>query len=52
MKGAPDTIKDALAPACIEGWEAINEELLEKLIKSMPRRIKAVIKAKGSYTHY
>src|SRR5437667_2452910 len=28
MKGAPDTIKDVLARACIEGWEAINEELL------------------------
>ena len=42
-----------------ELWERIQEELekipaekCQKLIESMPRRIEAVIKAKGGYTKY
>jgi hypothetical protein len=33
-------------------WEAIPVEECRKLIESMPRRIAAVIKAKGGYTKY
>jgi hypothetical protein len=32
-----------------EEWEKIEPEVCQKLIESMPRRIAAVIKAKGSY---
>lgn len=33
-------------------WEAIPKEVCKNLIESMPRRIEAVLKAKGSYTKY
>jgi hypothetical protein len=33
-------------------WEAIPASECQKLIQSMPRRIEAVIKAKGGYTKY
>ena len=33
-------------------WEEIPVEECQKLIESMPRRVHAVIKAKGGYTKY
>ena len=33
-------------------WNKIDPETCQKLIESMPRRIKAVIKAKGGHTNY
>jgi hypothetical protein len=33
-------------------WNKIREEVCQNLIESMPRRVKAVIKAKGKYTKY
>jgi len=33
-------------------WEKIPVEECQKLIESMPRRIQAVIRAKGGYTKY
>ena len=36
----------------VEEWGEIEPEVCQKLIESMPRRIRAVIKAKGSYTKY
>ena len=33
-------------------WEGIPVEECQKLIESMPRRIEAVIKAKGGYNKY
>ena len=33
-------------------WEEIPKEECQKLIESMPRRLAAVIKAKGGYTKY
>jgi len=35
-----------------EEWNKINPETCQKLIESMPRRIQAVIKAKGGHTKY
>jgi transposase len=35
-----------------EEWNKIPAEVCQKLIESMPRRIEAVIKAKGGYTKY
>ena len=34
------------------GWEEIDASECQKLIESMPRRIQAVLKAKGGYTKY
>ena len=33
-------------------WEGISAEICQNLIESMPRRINAVIKAKGGHTKY
>jgi transposase len=33
-------------------WNKIDKEVCQKLIESMPRRIEAVLKAKGGYTKY
>jgi len=33
-------------------WEKITSEVCQNLIQSMPRRVAAVVKAKGSYTKY
>jgi transposase len=35
-----------------EEWNAIEPEVCQKLIESMPRRIEAVIKARGGHTKY
>ena len=35
-----------------EVWENIEPEVCQKLIESMPRRVEAVIKAKGGHTKY
>ena len=35
-----------------EHWYAISSERIEKLIESMPRRLAAVVHAKGYYTRY
>ena len=34
------------------GWEEIEASECQKLIESMPRRVHAVLKAKGGYTKY
>ena len=33
-------------------WEAIDESVCQDLVSSMPRRVQAVLKAKGGYTKY
>jgi hypothetical protein len=33
-------------------WNGIKAEVCQNLIESMPRRVEAVIKAKGGYTKY
>ena len=35
-----------------EEWNEISPEICQNLIESMPRRIQAVIKAKGGHTKY
>ena len=35
-----------------EEWDQITPETCQKLIESMPRRVQAVIKAKGGHTKY
>jgi len=36
----------------VEEWNKIPAETCQNLIESMPRRIEAVIKAKGGHTKY
>ena len=33
-------------------WDKIEPEVCQKLIESMPKRVEAVLKAKGGYTRY
>ena len=33
-------------------WNKIQPEVVQNLIESMPRRVAAVVKAKGGYTKY
>ena len=35
-----------------DAWEAVPQELIDRLILSMPRRLQALRKAKGWYTKY
>jgi hypothetical protein len=35
-----------------EEWNKIDAEVCQNLIESMPRRVEAVLKAKGGYTKY
>jgi len=43
---------DRLAMAIQQAWQAINAEKIRECIKSMNRRCRAVIKAKGWHTRY
>ena len=42
----------ALFEALVEGWNGLPQSLLVSLVESMPRRIEAVIAAKGYATKY
>ena len=33
-------------------WEKIESSVCQELVESMPRRVEAVLKAKGGYTKY
>jgi len=37
---------------CEVEWEKIPKEICQNLILSMPRRVKAVLRAKGGHTKY
>ncbi len=41
-----------LHDAIMSIWTKISEECFKHLVESMPRRIKAVLKAKGGPTRY
>ena len=47
----PTSIKELWDRVQVE-WEAISVQECQKLIESMPNRIKAVLQAKGGYTKY
>jgi hypothetical protein len=44
--------KSELIIALKREWYAIEQSKIEKLIESMPRRVKAVLDAKGNPTKY
>lgn len=48
---APST-KETLKTALLEEWDRIPQEFIDNLIRSMPRRLGAVIKARGGSTKY
>jgi transposase len=52
LEKRPVTSIAALKLQVREAWEAVLEEFLLKLIKSMPKRMKRVIEANGGNTKY
>lgn len=44
--------RQQLIQAAKEAWQAIEASVLDNLSKTMPHRVKAVIKAEGWYTKY
>ena len=49
---AKEAVKERLVQVLPLVWETIPEEFFEKLWKSMPNRVAAVLEAKGGYTKY
>ena len=52
LKGSPESIKATLRQRLYEVWWDIGEDALNSLIESMPRRVKALLKAGGWYTEF
>jgi transposase len=50
--GESQAAYDELARVIIEAWEAIPQEKIDSLIKSMDNRVNAVLRAKGWHTRY
>uniref|UniRef100_A0A8D0DBC0 Tc1-like transposase DDE domain-containing protein n=1 Tax=Sander lucioperca TaxID=283035 RepID=A0A8D0DBC0_SANLU len=48
---APQTVQE-LADALVQVWEEIPQETIRHLIRSMPRRCREVMQARGGHTHY
>ena len=51
-KGKSEEDWAALGKAIVEAWEAIPQSQIDRLIGSMQKRCKAVIKANGWHTKY
>lgn len=51
-RGGADKVKGRLAEVLPIVWEQMDKEFLKKLVESMPRRVKALIRAKGWCTGY
>lgn len=52
VQGGAERTKKAIFEALLQAWETIEEDYLGKLLESMPRRMEAVIKAKGGQTRF
>jgi hypothetical protein len=50
--GKSEAALDAFIQAAEDAWHALPQELMQQLVDSMERRIRAVIKAKGWQTKY
>ena len=46
------TSKDNLWEILSDCWNNIKASVLQALVKSMPKRVQAVLKAKGGHTNY
>ena len=52
IDGGVDRVTNALWNVLKQAWPAIDEELIDRLIRSMTERVQAVIAAKGWYTRF
>uniref|UniRef100_A0AAR2KIE9 Tc1-like transposase DDE domain-containing protein n=1 Tax=Pygocentrus nattereri TaxID=42514 RepID=A0AAR2KIE9_PYGNA len=49
---APQTVQEQLADALVQVWEETPQEIICHLIRSMPRRCREVIHARGGHRQY
>ncbi len=52
MKRGIEDIKQQIVEAVEEAWKAVRDDYLWKFMESMPKRVQAVLKARGGYTIY
>ena len=52
LTGSPAVIRGILKRRLLEVWWAIGEDVLNELVESMPKRVSALIAAKGWYTKF
>ena len=52
LKGSPSAIRQVIQEHLHEVWWEIGEEVLKKLIESMPHRVNEVLAARGWYTSH
>jgi transposase len=52
LRGGCAKVKSELKARLTVVWDNIGEEVLDRLIASMPERVKALLEAKGWYTEY
>jgi hypothetical protein len=52
LVGDNQEVRNKLLTALQESWEALLENLFDKLVEFMQQRVRAVKKAKGWYTKY
>jgi len=52
LKGSSDTVRAVLRQRLHKVWWDIGEDVLKRLIKSMPHRVKEVLTARGWYTSH
>ena len=46
------TSKERLWEVLCQCWNSIEASTLQNLVKSMPKRVQAILKAKGGHTNY
>jgi len=44
--------EDQLWASCVEEWDAIEQEKIDSLVKTMPEGIETVIQTKGEHTKW
>jgi transposase len=52
IRGVSDKARDLLFRRIYTAWEALEPRVWEAMVQSMPRRIEALIAAKGWHTKY
>ena len=52
MAGGVPVVRESIEKAVTHCWQHLDPEYLRKLARGMPRRVQAVLKAKGWYTRY
>ena len=52
LPGGPEVVKHALSERLAMVWADIGPDIMNALVDSMPRRVQALIDAKGWYTKY